>query len=115
MYELLDLLRNSKVVADLDILTFVDEGDIQVLHVKAILADGSQLFVRELETSAETKYSYHWQTKRGKLICRWDNSPHHTSVKTFPHHKHEGTEEHVSDSPEPTLAAALAEIEHRLS
>ena len=35
-----------------------------------------------------TKYSYHWQTERGKLIKRWDNAPHHPEIATSPHHFH---------------------------
>jgi hypothetical protein len=33
-------------------------------------------------------YSYHWQDSNGILRIRWDNSPHHRQIRTFPHHKH---------------------------
>ena len=35
------------------------------------------------------KYRFHWQTKRGKLIKRWDNASHHKELETFPHHIHQ--------------------------
>lgn len=41
------------------------------------------------------KYSFHWQTKEGKLIKRWDNAPHHPEIETFPHHLHDDTEDSV--------------------
>ena len=46
------------------------------------------LFIKEYISSTEHLYSYHWQKENGDLIIRWDNSPHHKSLITFPHHKH---------------------------
>ena len=39
-------------------------------------------------SETEYLYSYHWQDKNKNMIIRWDNSPHHKQLKTFPHHKH---------------------------
>jgi len=114
MYHLLNLLQKSKIVSDLDILNFVDEEDIQVLYVRATLIDKSILFVRELATKTESKYSYHWQSKTKKLICRWDNAPHYPNVKTFPHHKHDGSKQNVLPSKEITLEKVLEVIEKRI-
>jgi len=114
MYYLLNLLQKSKIIADLDILNFVDEEDIQVFYVKATLIDKSILFVRELATSTESKYSYHWQTKTGKLICRWDNASHYPNIKTFPHHKHQGSKQNVHPSEEITLEKVLEVIEKKI-
>ena len=111
MYYLLNLLQKSKIVSDLNILNFVDEKDIQVFYVRATLINKSILFIRELSTSAENKYSYHWQTKTGKLICRWDNAPHYFHLKTFPHHKHYGSQQKVLPSEETTLEKVLKSIE----
>lgn len=114
MYSLLNLLRKSKIVTDLDIINFIYEEDIQVFYVRAILVDGSILFVRELITKSESKYSYHWQTKTKKLICRWDNAPHYPHLETFPHHKHEGKQENVLPSRETTLEKVLKTIERKI-
>lgn len=40
------------------------------------------------------KYSFHWQ-REGKII-RFDNSPHHRNLETFPDHMHKG--ENVSET-----------------
>jgi len=115
MYHLIELLSNSKIVSHLDILHFVDEEDIQVFSAKAIVRDSSLLYIRELTTKTETKYSYHWQTKAGKLICRWDNAPHHRAIQTFPHHKHQGNGENVLSSKEVTLEQILNIIDKQLN
>ncbi len=33
-------------------------------------------------------YRFHWQSRQGALIKRWDNAPHYPKVKGFPHHVH---------------------------
>lgn len=111
MYHLLELLRNSAVVSRLEVITFVDEEDIQALYAKAYLRDRSVFFVRELITADESKYSYHWQTARGALLCRWDNAPHYPRLNTFPHHKHVGTQDNVLLSDEVTLEMVMRIIE----
>jgi len=51
--------------------------------------DGSLLHIRDyLFLDGRRKYSYHWQAPDGSLISRWDNSPHHKHISTFPHHRH---------------------------
>ena len=107
MYHLLDLLRKTKIVTKIEILNFIDEENIHLLHVKVTLIDNSILFIRELTTKTENKYSYHWQTKTGKLICRWDNAPHYPKIETFPHHKHLRTKNNVLPSEETTLEKIL--------
>ncbi len=48
-------------------------NDSSLLHIKDFLfIDGKR------------KYSYHWQDAQGRLITRWDNSPHHKGLPTFP-------------------------------
>ena len=57
----------------------------------------SQLRIREFINGGLRKidYAYHYQGSDGKLVFRYDNTPHHADVTTFPHHKH------VSGKPEP--------------
>lgn len=40
-------------------------------------------------------YSYHWADAQGRLIQRWDNTPHFSGLPGFPHHIHEGPEDIV--------------------
>jgi hypothetical protein len=78
---------------------------IGLYRYKIYLSDGSLLelterLVEEKDKLQVTKYRFHWQTKEGNLIKRWDNARHHPEVKTFPHHLHEGSEENVTDHKE---------------
>lgn len=88
-------------------------------HVRAELyfVDGSILHVREyldVETTADRlMYVYQYVDASGDLVFRYDNTGHHKrrSLATYPHHKHEGGEHNVLDSPAPNLADVLNEIE----
>jgi hypothetical protein len=56
-------------------------------------------------------YSYHYQDASGQLIFRYDDTPHHTEIDSFPHHKHIEQERNVVASEPPTLVGVLGEIE----
>lgn len=85
------ILKQSKVFSDIEVLEFVDEDTVQLLKVKASVKDGSILHITELQTPSYQKYSYHWQKENGEMLIRWDNSPHFKELKTFPYHKHNGS------------------------
>lgn len=56
---------------------------------KVRFKDGSLLHIKDyLFLDGKRKYSYHWQDANGNLISRWDNSPHHKEIPTYPHHRH---------------------------
>jgi len=64
------------------------------IRIKASLvnSDFLDLFIYatvEVELNVQ-KYSFHWHSKKGNLRKRWDNSPHHREIRTFPHHLHIG-------------------------
>jgi hypothetical protein len=90
-------------------------------HLRAELyfMDGSVLHVREyldVETTVDRlMYVYQHVDPAGDLVFRYDNTGHHKkrSLPTYPHHKHEGRDQRVLDSPAPDLAAVLREIEDR--
>ncbi|HOU15672.1 MAG TPA: DUF6516 family protein [Anaerolineae bacterium] len=78
--------------------------------------DGSRLYFRELvEAQANTTvcrmYSYHYQNANTALIFRYDDTPHHPNLRTFPHHKHDSHESNVIAVMPPTLIDVLREIE----
>jgi len=58
-------------------------------------------------------YRYHYMTEIKALILRYDNTGHHRKLNlpTYPHHKHEGSEENVIRSSAPVLEEVLKEIE----
>lgn len=56
---------------------------------KIKLKDSSLLHIKDyLFLDGRRKYSYHWQDASGNMISRWDNSPHHKEISTYPHHRH---------------------------
>ena len=64
--------------------------------------------VKDIEVAEKLKYRYQYMDENQALIFRYDNAPHHKSMRTFPHHKHTLSE--VQPSPEPTLHGVLLEI-----
>lgn len=57
-------------------------------------------------------YSYQYMSSENNLIFRYDNTEHHRKLNlaTFPHHKHDASEENVIQSDAPFLAEVLEEI-----
>jgi hypothetical protein len=110
MLKTLELLKN-KFIESYEILDFKQGEDFYFLKLKAILIDNSKLHIREYVSEKEYLYSYHWQDEKGSLRIRWDNSPHHKHIKTFPHHKHTPK---IVESNELSLEEVLRVIEERL-
>lgn len=79
--------------------------------------DGSVLHVREfvdVEASIDRlTYAYQYMAPDRRLMFRYDNSGHHRnmSLPTYPHHKHEGREDHVVPASAPDLAQIIRQIE----
>ena len=76
------------------------------LRVKATLADGGVFEFAEYvqqaatgETMTVTTYSYYWASADGRLIRRWDNTPHFPMLPGFPHHCHHETGEVTPSEP----------------
>ena len=88
------------------------------IRIKCSLADGSTLEFAEyvqLKSGSiyQQTYSFHWQTRKGVLLKRWDNAPHHPEITTFPDHLHNG--DVITESKPMTLALALIAIGNTLS
>lgn len=88
MKQILKSLQNSPVVEKILIEDFRYGKTFQFIKIKAILKDSSILYIREYQSLNDVQYSYHWQTRDGKLLSRWDNSPFHPEISTHPHHRH---------------------------
>lgn len=78
-----------------------DVEKIAIYRYRLKMSDESPLelterIIEEKGVVVTTRYRYHWQTKDGKLIKRWDNAPHHPEIDTFPNHVHNGSEIKVS-------------------
>ena len=108
-YKLIE--KYSDIITDFSISNFRRYSSAFSLVAKLEFIDGSSLHLRDyLFIDGKRKYSYHWQSDNGDLISRWDNSPHHQNVSTFPHHRHIPGE--ISKSQSRNLADVL-EIIHK--
>ena len=82
--------------------------------------DNSVLHIREfvnIETIINRNmYAYQFMNTMNTLIFRYDNTPHHKKLNlpTYPHHKHDSSEENVISSAAPTLLEVLQEITARI-
>jgi hypothetical protein len=68
----------------------------------------------DVETNIDRlTYVYQYVSPEGQLVFRYDNTGHHKkqNLSTYPHHKHDGAEDHVVASPALDLGTALVEIE----
>ncbi|MDF5739085.1 DUF6516 family protein [Nostoc sp. S13] len=87
------------------------------IRAKLEFKDNSLLHLREfvyVEISLDRKmYSYQYMNSENNLIFRYDNTEHNRKLNltTFPHHKHDGSEDNIVKSDAPFLADILKEIE----
>ena len=88
MQKILKLFNKSGIIKTHTLLELKYSTSTQYLKARLELKNGDLLHVKEYISSTEHLYSYHWQKENGDLIIRWDNSPHHRHLPTFPHHKH---------------------------
>ncbi len=79
--------------------------------------DGSTLHLREFVdveiTGDRLMYVYQYMDSSDEIVFRYDNTGHHKKLglSTYPHHKHEGSEDNIVLSEAPDLAIVLKEIE----
>lgn len=106
-------LENNPSVRSWEVVEYRrwSQGHYYRLHI--LLVDGSLLIAREFSSVNERMYSFHWRTKDGTMIIRWDNAPHYRHLATFPHHRHE--KENIVENKDIDLADVLREIGRRLS
>jgi len=57
-------------------------------------------------------YRYHYQNPDGSIIFRYDDTPHHPEVNTYPDHKHTG--ELVIGSVRPDIEKVLLEVKEHI-
>jgi hypothetical protein len=113
VWGIVQLLKKSGLFSDIKVLELIDEEWVKVVKIKAEVSDGTLLYIHEIYRANSHKYSYHWQEGDGKIIKRWDNSPHWKSISTFPYHKHIGDE--VFSCPMMTITDVIDEIGKRLT
>ena len=112
---LLDIVVASPIVSTFDVTLDKRTAHLGLIRGELRFLDDSRLHFREL---VEVKghvirqmYSYHYQDAANTLLFRYDDTPHHPSLDTFPHHKHDRSEANVVEAVPPCLAEVLREIE----
>lgn len=108
----------DEVVDSFQIIREMSGHNDGFIRVKCRLSDGSVLEFAEYAQIVSGRisrktYSYHWQTRKGALLKRWDNAPHHPEIATFPDHLHKG--DTILESKPMTLALVLTHIGKTLS
>jgi Family of unknown function (DUF6516) len=94
-------LIESPVIREFTIVQQWAHSDDGFLRVRAALVNGdfleaAEYFVRQGDQLVTQDYRHHWADSSGEsLRRRWDSSPHHPKVSTFPHHCHVGSEDNV--------------------
>mgnify|MGYP006302529059 CR=1 FL=1 len=74
------------------------------------LLELNEAVIAETEkTLTHLSYRYHLQDKNNQLIFRYDNTPHHPSIKSFPHHKHR-PDEVLAVYQKPSITDVIAEV-----
>jgi len=71
----------------------------------------------DAETAPERlAYVYQYMDSAQQLVFRYDNTGHHKklNLSTYPHHKHDNSEDNIIPSSAPDLAAVLDEIEAQI-
>jgi hypothetical protein len=103
-------------------ITRLENGNDRVKIVAAILFfDGSRLEFTEIVETGKCfpqiiRYSYQY-LHEDREIFRYDNSPHHNDVPTFPDHKHviNNNQKLVVPSTRPSHASLFEEISKFIS
>jgi hypothetical protein len=112
---LLDTVAASPIVHASNVVLDKRTPRAGLIRGDLYFADGSRLHFRELvEIQANVvrqMYSYHYQRADDSLIFRYDDTPHHSGLPNFPHHKHVGSETNVISVAPPDLPSVLREIE----
>lgn len=87
------------------------ELDGETLRLILYLKDGTNLRVVEQWKGRNLKrYSYYWLSETNQLKIGWDNAPHHTRLRSHPHHKHIGNQKNIVPSSETSLEAFLSVV-----
>jgi hypothetical protein len=111
--EISKLFENNDIIADVTVLAYNVEDAKLHYKLQITFTDDSLLFAKEYISATERKYAFHWQDSSGKMLARWDNSPHHKNLPTFPHHKH--IADNIQACKEPEMNDVLNEIRNQIA
>lgn len=103
-------LIDAEIITDKKVSYSEFSPDQGMLRGRLLFIDGSTLeFMEYLHRDQRLKYRFHLIDKKGQMVFRYDNAPHHEN-STFPHHKHIAND--ILESEEKGILDILREIEH---
>ncbi len=106
-------LKEISPLTQADTSTFeMVSADMGILRGRIAFIDGSALDFRELLSTSEHDYRFHWMDASNKMIVRWDTAPHYKDLENFPYHRH--LPRGVSSSEEMDFIAVLDHIKQEI-
>ncbi len=114
-------LVSSSAIASYTITHRWANSDDGYIRLRAMLINDDFLeapayFVLENQQIVTEDYRYQWMDADKKTLRRrWDNTPHHPGLPSFPHHIHDKSEEHVIPGKPLDLLSLLQQLETELS
>lgn len=111
---------SSPAIAEYHIVRSWANTDDGYIRLRATLTNGdleaAEYFVLERGQIVTIDYRYQWMGADKKTLRRrWDNTPHHPGLETFPHHIHLGDEATVVPGHPTSLIELLSVLEGELS
>jgi hypothetical protein len=114
LQSLMEVAADSPIVSASNIQMDKRTNRSGIIRGDLFFGDGSRLYFRELvvieDLVIRLMYSYHYQDSSANLIFRFDDTPHHVEIDSFPHHKHVEQESTIEASTPPTLVSVMEEI-----
>lgn len=86
-HKVISTLRKSRIVSNIEIKTVDEIKGRGIYKVRCgLIPSKYKLEIRFVRIEEQILYSY--QFFSDIPIIRWDNSPHYSKIKTYPHHFH---------------------------
>lgn len=107
-------INSSSIVLLSNIQKYFGPGEETVyLKGQITIIDSSTLEISIFATESSEKlsidkYRLHYMNAGGQMVFRYDNSPHHPEIDSYPHHKH--TPGKIRPSNIPSIQDILNEI-----
>jgi hypothetical protein len=107
-------IDSSSIVLLSNIQKYFGPGEETVyLKGQITIIDSSTLEISIFATESSEKlsvdkYPLHYMNAGGQMVFRYDNSPHHPEIDSYPHHKH--TPGKIRPSKIPSIQDILNEI-----
>jgi len=107
-------INSSSIVLSSNIQKYFGPGEETAYlkgHITIIDSSILEIAIFAIESRGSLsidKYRLHYMNNAGQMLFRYDNSPHHREIDTYPHHKHKLDK--IVSSKMPTLKEILSEI-----